>query len=353
MQIDTHLTPALFSRPDRIQEPLYVVTTVFNATRWRSRWRHYQDFAKRCDEARVKLYTVEVAFGERDFVVTQRDNPCHVQLRTDQEIWLKENAINLGVQRLPQDWKYMAWIDADVSFIRDDWANETLHRLQHYAVVQMFEEAIDLTSEHTVLRLFRSFMYAYREGILTEQIFPLDYPYELPGQAHSRFCYWHHPGFAWAIRREAFDALGGLYDKAIAGEADNVMACSLIGQAKRILTAKTSAAYTESIRRWERKAEQRVHRNVGYVPGAILHYWHGQKAKRQYTTRKQILVDTQFDPYRDLRRDWQGLYAVVDAQSPRYQKLRDLLRQYFHSRDEDAPTPDDQLHPRPGDADGR
>ena len=73
----------LFSRPDRLHDPLYVVTTVFNATRYRSRWRLYEDFAKHVAEAGAILITVEIAFGERDFAVTQADDPRDVQLRTD------------------------------------------------------------------------------------------------------------------------------------------------------------------------------------------------------------------------------------------------------------------------------
>jgi hypothetical protein len=46
------------------------------------------------------LYTAEVAFGERHFEVTEAGNPRHLQLRTTSEIWHKENALNLLIQRL-------------------------------------------------------------------------------------------------------------------------------------------------------------------------------------------------------------------------------------------------------------
>lgn len=62
----------------------------------------------------------------------------NLQLRTSHEIWLKENSLNLGFARLPPDWKYAAWIDADVTFARPDWACETVHQLQHNPVVQMW-----------------------------------------------------------------------------------------------------------------------------------------------------------------------------------------------------------------------
>jgi len=33
-----------------------------------------------------------------------------------------------GVVGLPRDWRYVAWIDADVHFLNRDWAQETLHQ---------------------------------------------------------------------------------------------------------------------------------------------------------------------------------------------------------------------------------
>src|SRR4051812_49367686 len=101
---------ASFRRPDQVSAPLYVVTPIFNPVRYRSRWKLYEDFARRVEQAGAILYTVEVAFGERAFAVTEAGHPRHIQLRTDHELWLKENIINVGVARLPHDWKYVAWV---------------------------------------------------------------------------------------------------------------------------------------------------------------------------------------------------------------------------------------------------
>src|SRR5581483_2347339 len=146
-----------FQRPDRLHDPLYVIAPVFNSQRFRSRWRLYEDFARHVACAGAILYTVEVAFGDRDFAVTQACNPRHLQLRTKSELWLKEAAINLMVQQLPRDWKYVAWIDADFQFARGDWADETLHKLQHYDLVQMYSTIQDLKPNHDPHGPSRSF----------------------------------------------------------------------------------------------------------------------------------------------------------------------------------------------------
>ena len=136
--------PGIHVLPDR----LHVVTMLENPLRWRSRYWNYWMFERECEAAGAILYTAEVAFGERHFEVTQVGNPQHLQLRTESEIWHKENALNLLIQRLPVEAKYVAWIDADVKFNRPDWAQETLQLLQHYDVLQMFSHAQDVGPDY-------------------------------------------------------------------------------------------------------------------------------------------------------------------------------------------------------------
>jgi hypothetical protein len=318
----------LFQRPDRLSDPLYVVCVVFNSPRFRTRWRLYEDFALHVSRAPTAiLYTVEVAFGDRAFAVTQAGHPRHIQLRTPHELWLKENAINLGVARLPADWKYVAWVDADLAFVRDDWADETVHQLQHYAVVQMFSQWISLSAGYESLGIGSSFMDLWLHGALTRE-WSEAYPYprrhikELPGA----------PGGATACRREAWDALGGLIDWTILGSGDSYMANALVGRVEQVLSKRFHPRYRELILEWQARAHRSVRRNVGVVKGLMLHHWHGSHRRRGYETRNNILIEHQFDPDQDLKRDWQGLYQLTG----RSIALRDAIRRYFHERDEDA-----------------
>ena len=148
--------PSLPIRP--VDAPLYVVTPIANPSRYRSRYTLYRDFEKYIGDAGAILHTVEAAYGDRDFVVTDAANPRHIQVRTHHEVWHKENLINIGVSRLPADWKYVAWIDADVQFARPDIVTETIHQLQHFSVVQMFAHATDLGPKHEPLKSFEGFV---------------------------------------------------------------------------------------------------------------------------------------------------------------------------------------------------
>ena len=309
---------------------LHVVTCVSNPLRFQSRYRLYRDFAKHMRDSGVELYTAECAFSERPFEVTEAGNPRHLQLRTTSEIWHKENLLNLMIARLPSDWEYVAWIDADVHFIRPDWPTETVQQLQHYDVVQLFSEAQDLGPTFQPFARYRSFAWGYQHGIPRQR--------GCYGGASARepgITYCHHPGYAWAMRRSAFDTVGGLFDMAIIGEADSIMARSILGEAERTVYPGVSAGYRNAILGWQQRAAS-LRRNLGHVEGTLLHYWHGPKARRNYWKRCRILADSSYDPALHLKRDWQGLYQLVDRGDDASLLLRDGLRRYFRGRDEDA-----------------
>src|SRR5437868_13011369 len=88
---------------------LHVIGVISNTERYNSRYRLYRQWIAEMEKTvNVKVYTVEAAYGDRRFEVTERENPQHLQIRTKSEIWLKENMINLGVRHLLGPyWKYM------------------------------------------------------------------------------------------------------------------------------------------------------------------------------------------------------------------------------------------------------
>jgi hypothetical protein len=303
-----------------VDAPLYVVTPVINPSRYQSRYRLYEAFEKYITDVGGILYTVEAAYGDRPFEVTQEGNPRHVQLRTQHELWHKENLINLGVARLPADWKYVAWIDSDVQFARPDIVTETVHQLQHFGVVQMFSHAADLGPQHQPLKAFNGFAAQYAQS-----------QREPDSKSYSHW----HPGFAWAARRDAWDHLGGLIDWAVVGSGDRYMASAMTGSVAQCLSTNLQRAcptYTAWCLEWQERSERYLKRNVGYVDGTLLHYFHGAKKNRRYQDREQILWRNTFDPMRDIKRDWQGMWQLTDQ---KYQ-LRDQLRAYFRSRNEDG-----------------
>ena len=304
----------------KIQADLHVVTCVVNPQRYQSRYRLYKEFEKRAIDAGAKLTTVEASFGERPLELPDTPGVRYVPLQTTTELWHKEAMLNAGIARLPEDWKYVAWIDSDITFARPDWVEETIHQLQHYDVIQMFSQARDLSPKHTQLHDHKGFVYSWQNGLNS-------------GKGYNTW----HPGFAWAARREAINKMGGLFDYAIAGAADRHMSCALIGRIEDSFPDAlkvTCPRYYEKLLIFQDRVLENIRKNIGFMDGLILHGWHGNKADRRYMDRWQILMKTGYNPDLDLKRDWQGLWQLTGRST----ELRDKLREYFRQRDEDSIT---------------
>lgn len=304
---------------------LYVVTCVSNPLRSRSRYELYKQFAQRVEDAGAILYTVEMAFGDRPHAVTDSRNPRHLQLRSYFELWHKENMLNLIIHKLPSDWEYVAWVDADVQFTRADWVNETIEQLQHYMFLQMFSYAQDLSSRYEPGQIHEGFIHSWSSG---SQHFNPSGKGTYGGYNSSKE---GHPGYAWAARREAIDNVGGLIDWAILGSADRHMACALIGEVEKSFHPEVHDNYQNMCFEWQKRCDKYILGDVGYMDGMILHHYHGKKANRGYNSRWKILVDHQYDPLTDVYPDANGLLRLHDDNI----KQRDAIRKYFRSRHED------------------
>lgn len=318
----SQLKPGLHAFPDR----LYVVTAISNPVRYNRRYELYRAFEKHMADSGAILFTAECAFGGREFEVTQAGNPQHIQVRTNHELWHKENLLNLAISRLPVGWNYVAWVDADVTFARPNWAQETLHALQHYDVIQPWSNSIDLSPYGEVVpdaaggELLPSMMHQYVNGQ------GWDRDKKKYSSKHAGHC-----GYAWAARRSAIDTLGQLMDFSILGANDHHMARALMGDVRNSVSHKMSKPFIDMLIQWEEHALE-LKKNIGYIPGTIQHHWHGPKKNRRYVDRWQILVEHQFDPYTDIKRDHQGLYQLSGNKIG----LRDDIRKYFRQRNEDS-----------------
>lgn len=298
---------------------LHVIAVISNPMRFHSRYRIFREWYEHMiNTPHVNLIVVETAFGDRKHEVTQENNPNHLQLRTMQELWQKESMINLGVRLLPRDWKYVAWVDADVFFRDEDWAIETIHALQHYDVVQPWSECIDLGPRGNAMSLFRSFCSLASKDTKMQARPDDPYPYG-------------HSGFAWACTRRFWEETHGLIDFAILGSADHHMAWALIGEVEKSVHGHSHEEFKQRCKDWQRLAYGVTKGNLGYVPGRLEHHFHGPKAKRKYRERWQILVKHQYSPLQDLGHDDQGLVYLKGK--PELQA--DIIK-YMHGRSEDS-----------------
>lgn len=298
---------------------LHVVGVISNPIRYHSRYRLFREWEKKMlATPNVKLHIVEAAFGDRHHEIAKgADND--LQLRITQEIWHKENMVNLGVKHLlPTDWRYMAWVDADVEFRDPSWALETLHQLQHYHVVQPWRSCADLGFWGQSMQQFESFCYVHRLGVPKQTN---------PSQPYK----YAHSGFAWACDRYFWENTGGLMDFAILGSADHHMAFAMINEVGHSVHGKMSQDFKDRCNRWQDKAFAVTGGRLGFVNTRIEHFFHGPKKRRQYRERWQILIENDFQPTQDLMFDSQGVIKLVGK--PR---LLEECANYMRHRHEDS-----------------
>ena len=305
------------SNNDPIEKKLNVIIVISNPCLYATRYILLKEFVKRMEEeeSNVDLYVVELIYKNQKFIVTDKKNKKHLQLKTDIPIWHKENMVNLGVKYLlPTDWKAFAWIDADIEFENNSWALDTLKILNGCKdVIQIFSHCIDMNKDETNMNFFNSFGYSFSKNK----------KYTTKG-----FDYWH-PGYAWAITRKAYEKIGGLYDKGVLGSGDNVMAMSFVNKCEKITNAQYSEDYNNSMLEYQIAAKKL---RLGYTPGIIRHYYHGSKKNRRYTERWQILMKHLYSPKEHLKYNEIGLLEPSESFTDEFQN--DILN-YFKERKED------------------
>jgi len=113
------------------------------------------------------------------------------------------------------------------------------------------------------------------------------------------------------------------------------MANAIIGTVEYTVPDGITPGYLSQLVEWQRRAEKYLLHDLGFVEGLVSHHWHGKKQDRQYQSRWKVLLDSQFDPAIDLKRDRQLVWQLTDRSA----MLRDGLRRIARQRNEDSIDP--------------
>jgi hypothetical protein len=307
--------------PGRRSGPLWAVTTYFNPCGYARRRANYGLFRRRLA---VPLLAVELAYGA-DFELGDDDAEILVRLRGSDVLWQKERLLNVARRFLPPECRFVACLDGDIVFERDDWAEAAAAELERVPLVQPFGRLQRLPRDampgDAAEWTLPSTPAALASGRRIEQCLTLDQT-----QGHL----WSSLGVAWAARRELLDD-HGLFDACIVGGGDRALICGIWGCFDNLFTGqcmndRQRAYYME----WATPFHAAVRGAAGFVPGDVFHLWHGTFANRRLRERHVGLAKHGFDPYTDLALDGAGCWRWNSTKP----ELHAYVRDYFRLRQE-------------------
>ena len=197
--------------------------------------------------------------------------------RSANAMWQKEALLNIGLDRLDSNVKYVVWSDHDIVFSDPNWLGK----------------AISLVTDATpAVQLFEEIRYADKDLKHRGSVSSCTTVGRNRGKCN--------PGAAWLADAAWLRSVRFPTDH-IVGGGDAYW----LGKHRRQCTT---------------------------LPGVVTHLWHGDMKYRQHSTRESILRKHQFDPKRDTRIAANGLLEWATGKP---QLHADVLR-FFESRREDG-----------------
>jgi len=297
----------------RPSEPLYVVLPYFNYCKFQRRRELFIEFVNEIHKTKGIRIVISECVGPAP--LPKLPVWSHLKFQTDDHIWIKENLINLAMGQLPRGWRNVAWVDADIRFLNQNWVQETIEELQTADIVQLFRTAVNLGPNGEAIKTDKGFAYmAIGSGT--------------PWTPNDRYGFWH-PGYAWACTRDAWTRMGGLIDWAILGSGDRHMAMALAGRAVESAPGNVHPNYKTLLAEYQNTVKDM---KLSWVDGTILHFWHGSFENRKYKERWRILTENSFNPFTDVGLDDRGQMHLTKEG----QRFEPLFIKYFSSREEDS-----------------
>lgn len=268
---------------------------------------------------------IECIIGDSDPQLPENENIKRVY--TDTLLWHKESLLNNIISELPKEYKYIFWVDADLIFTNPKWLYSGAKFLKNCNILQPFEYCIHLERDEikpsfditkaksevfnirdkSSIRLWRSFSANYETTKLSNSR-----NYDIHG----------HVGFAWAAKREILEKVP-LYDKALVGGADHIMAHAAAGHIPNFCIQRSFTDDINDINEWSKEFFNETKGQIGFVEGDIYHIWHGDLDKRNYLKR---IVDFTKKSKGLQKKDSNGLFIANE-------ECESYTKQYFKERE--------------------
>ncbi len=240
---------------------LAICLIIFNPAKSKKLISNYFTMVKKLEG--FPIFTLELVFNDRE-----PDIPDAFHVYGHSYMFHKENLCRLLEQQVPEKYKKIAFMDADLFYDDKNWYYQTSKLLDSYDVVQMFETAHWMNSKNTEKELSRKSVLFMKE---------------------EEFNHNYHPGFAWAFRREYYNDVG-YFDWAVSGSGDTLSAAKWLNKSLPLnFKSLPRPLHTEYIKYFNKPNPK-----ITYLKGVnIYHLYHGSRANRQYSERHKMLFINQ------------------------------------------------------------
>ncbi len=273
---------------------------------------------------------VECVIGDATPELTGLKNV--ITVKTNTLLWHKEGLLNMAIKSLPAHIKYVFWLDADVIFTNKNWMVESVAKLKTKNIIQPFEYCVHLDQDelepnfnmNTAKLSVDSVMVVNRHPKVWRS-FGSNMEDRKDRAANQNYDFHGHVGFAWGAKRSLLEACP-LYDKALIGGADHIMAHAAAGHIPHTCITKSFTEDIEAVNEWSNKFYAHTKGLVGYTKGDLYHIWHGDLKDRQYLKRIQEFTGTSKTIN---TRDENGLFKTENDE---------YVRQYFNQREYKTPV---------------
>ncbi|MBD3675610.1 MAG: hypothetical protein HUJ26_19025 [Planctomycetaceae bacterium] len=293
-----------------------ILTSYFNPEGYRRIRENYLRFREEMARYDVDLFIVELAFDHDPFEI--EDSELQIRgKRKEHKLWQKEQLLNLLIDKVPEDYDAIGWFDCDILFQNRDWTDGVRDTLSRYTWCQPYAGSWFTETDGSLTNLKHSmgwFLHHDPENFLHF------------GKAH--------PGFAW-VGRADWVRKNKLCPTNVTGGGDALMVKAIT---ERLLFIEQwmNPEWIDDVAVWASQARASGGRHFGYVPGDVIHLYHGTRSKRKYRERWCYLTDHDYNPRTDIEVDPETQLLRWSEEAWRYKpEMIARVSNYFGEREED------------------
>ena len=256
----------------------------------------------------------------------------HFKFKFKDIFWAKENLINLAIDKLPKDWKFVVWVDRDVVFSSEGWIEKAIEELEVSDIIQPWSLVMNPTANknntllnssptsiHLKMNQSNLISNSIKQGFFSKM---QETPLDLRG----------HPGFAWGINKNFYTKIKKIPDWFIVGAADSVLAsCCVYELNKKNILHKSPHATIPMELKFHDYAKSFKDVKFNSLNFEIFHVSHGTYENRKYIERHSILQKHNFNPDCDIFYNEQN---VIEFSKDWRTRAATKIKDFFISRQE-------------------